>query len=461
MEAWSCDTFVALPDVTAERVTILGKNSDRPVSDAQPLRFLPRRHAAGPLRLAYTRIPGSDVSYAHLGGSPYWCWGHEFGLNEFGVAIGNEAVYTRDLAAAREHAPEPGILGMELVRLGLERGRTAREALTAMCALVEEYGQWGSGVPGAEPRDGAYDNSYLIADAKGAWVLETSGTRWAARHIEHGTYAISNQLTIRTEWDLASRDLAGHAVDAGWWPAGRESFDFARAYTDPGTPLQVSHIRLRRTRELLSAATPGVESAKNILRDHYEGTFLGGPYFNAGLPDFLTLCMHSHPAGFTWGNTASSTIVVLPGGEDALPYAWWTPCTPCTGVYLPVFVGAGTVPESFATPATALSRPEDAPEAGYDPRSYWWRFRRLLDTVKGGEMAWDFADRQPLVRRAFDPLERRWAQELPDVRRRAREAGEGEARAAILADFTGRCAQEALDVLEDLIEEFEGDGRPA
>lgn len=29
-----------------------------------------------------------------------------------------------------------------------------------------------------------------------------------------------------------------------------------------------------------------------ILRDHYEGTFLGGPYFNAALPDFLTLCMH-------------------------------------------------------------------------------------------------------------------------------------------------------------------------
>lgn len=51
-----------------------------------------------------------DVSYAHLGGSPYWCWGHELGLNEWGVAIGNEA------AARRGEAPRAGILGMELVR---------------------------------------------------------------------------------------------------------------------------------------------------------------------------------------------------------------------------------------------------------------------------------------------------------------------------------------------------------
>ena len=235
-------------------------------------------------------------------------------------------------------------------------------------------------------------------------------------------------------------------------------FDFARAYTDPGTPLQVSQLRLARSRELLSAATPSVESAKNILRDHYEGTFLGGPYFNAGVPDFLTLCMHSHPAGFTWGNTASSTVFVLPGGEDPLPYVWWTPCTPCTGVYLPVFVDAGTVPEAFAASDTAQCRPEDAPEPAYDPRSYWWRFRRLLDTVKGGEMAWDFADRQPLVRRAFDPLERRWAEELPAVRSRARE--DRQDRAAILAEFTARCAREALEVLDDLMEGFAGDGRP-
>jgi secernin len=480
MHAWSCDTFAALPDATPDGVMIVGKNSDRPVSDAQPLRFLPRRQATGTatVRLAYVTLPDADVSYAHLGGSPYWCWGHELGLNEWGVAIGNEAVYTRDLAdnvaaARRGEARPTGLLGMELVRLGLERGRTAQESLTAMCALVEEYGQWGSGVPGEAPSSGAYDNSYLIADSREVWVLETSGTRSVARRVDRGTYAISNQLTIRTAWDRASDDLIDHAVERGWWPAERGSFDFARAYSDPRTPLQVSQIRLQRSRELLATATASggvdLDSAKRILRDHYEGTFLGGPYFNAATPDFLTLCMHSHPAGFTWGNTASSAIFVLPDGEDALPYMWWTPVTPCTGVYLPVFVGAGTVPEAFATagPAAGPSRPEDAAEDGYDRRSYWWRFRRLLDTVKGDEeMAWHFADRQPIVRQAFDALERRWTHELPGVRKQAldhRAAGDETACAVLLARFTDACAREALDVLDDLLGRFQGDGhgRPA
>ncbi len=259
-----------------------------------------------------------------------------------GVAIGNEALFTRDLAAnitaarAEERVP-PGILGMELVRLGLERASSAEQALEVMSQLVEMHGQWGSGVGGKNPIEGAYDNSYLIADAREAWVLETSGRQWAARRITTGTYAISNQPTLRTEFDRASASLREHAVAASWWPDGEPRLDFARAYTDPRTPLQASHVRLQRSRQLLAAADVVDEPlARSILRDHYEDTFLDGPYFNAALPDLLTLCMHEHPAGFTWGNTASSAIFVLPSEPDRLPHLWWTPATPCTGVYLPV-----------------------------------------------------------------------------------------------------------------------------
>ncbi|MDF2746056.1 MAG: secernin-2, partial [Propionibacteriaceae bacterium] len=97
---WSCDTFVALPDVTADGSMLLAKNSDRPAGECQPLRYWPRRQSAATssLRLAYVEIPDVGQSWAHLGGSPYWCWGHELGLNEWGVGIGNEAVFTRDLA---------------------------------------------------------------------------------------------------------------------------------------------------------------------------------------------------------------------------------------------------------------------------------------------------------------------------------------------------------------------------
>lgn len=474
MLPWSCDTFVAMADSVPGRHVLLAKNSDRPVSDTQPLRFLPRRtaRAGATLRLAHTEIEDAEESYAHLGGSPYWCWGHEEGLNEWGVAIGNEAMFTRDWAASVSAVEggahrDGGILGMELLRLGLERGRTARESLDAMCSLVERHGQWGSGVVGQAPVTGGYDNSFLIADAEEAWVLETSGHRFAAKRVTAGTYAISNQPTIRTEWDRASGDLVQHAVDSGWWEsAPGRPFDFARAYVDPGTPLQLSHIRLQRSRQLLGEAEAaggvGVGEAQRVLRDHYEDTFLGGPYFNAALPDFLSLCMHSHPSDFTWGNTAGSAVFVLPKSGEGLAHLWWTPVTPCTGVYLPVFVDAGRVPGIFSTAGTAGVRecpPEHAPVDTYDEGSYWWRFRRLLDLVKGGESAWNFTENQPVVRQAFDALEQRWAAELPQVEKDAlalRERGEHTAMADLLAGYTEACTRQALAVLDRLAAQLSG-----
>jgi hypothetical protein len=171
---WSCDTFVALPDMTADGSMLLAKNSDRPAEECQPLRYWPRRQssATSALRLAYLEIPDVEQSWAHLGASPYWCWGHELGLNEWGVGIGNEALFTRDLAEhvtqSRHGQPPPaGILGMELVRLGLERATTAQQAVSTITELVAAHGQWGSGVPGRPIEQGAYDNSYLVADPRG------------------------------------------------------------------------------------------------------------------------------------------------------------------------------------------------------------------------------------------------------------------------------------------------------
>ena len=84
---------------------------------------------------------------------------------------------------------------MDLVRLGLERGKTAREALDVITSLLEKYGQFGAGIPGAGI-DGAYDNSYLIADPQEAWVLETAGRHWAAKRLQSGIASISNKASL-------------------------------------------------------------------------------------------------------------------------------------------------------------------------------------------------------------------------------------------------------------------------
>jgi secernin len=452
---WSCDTFVALPGATRAGATIFGKNSDRPAGEAQPLRRSAARSAGDPLQLAYVTIDDADA-HAHVGSAPFWCWGYEIGVNEHRVAIGNEALFTRSWAAAVAadrggSGPEPGLLGMELVRLGLERGATAREALGVMTDLLEQYGQWGSAIVAKDHGPGSYDNAYLIADPTEAWILETAGSEWAARHVTQGTYAISNEISIRTDADSTSEGLCRQAVDAGWFPAG-QTFDVADAYTDPGTPLQVSHIRRRRAEAMLTAARErgglDVAGAFAILRDHLEGTFLGGPTFDASRPDFLTLCMHEHPSGFTWGNTAASLVVELHDDPQRPVALWWCPVTPCTGVYLPFFVDAPRLPDGAQLPMAATNSwdPRRSSLATFDSASSWWQWQQLLDAAKD-PVSNDFTGRAQVIRSAFDPLETRWRSAMPALSNNPRD----------LEAFTRDCLDTATATVADLLKVFDTD----
>ena len=142
-----CDTWVALSDVTLSQNVIFGKNSDRPIFDCQPLVFSPRKAwpANSHIQTEYIELPQADVTYAHLGSCPYWCWGYEEGINEYGVVIGNEAIFTKTFRDAAEalnkgRQPELGLLGMDLIRLALERSQTARQAVELMGELIEHFG---------------------------------------------------------------------------------------------------------------------------------------------------------------------------------------------------------------------------------------------------------------------------------------------------------------------------------
>ena len=72
------------------------------------------------------------------------------------------------------------MLGMDLVRLALERATTAREGVEVITALLEAHGQGGGC---AEGDDWTYHNGFLLADRTEAWVLETAGEWWAAEVI--------------------------------------------------------------------------------------------------------------------------------------------------------------------------------------------------------------------------------------------------------------------------------------
>jgi len=473
----ACDTGVALPDVTRAGYTILGKNSDRPIFDSQCLELHSRQkfEAGKMLQLEYISIPQVKETYATLGSRPYWCWGYEEGINEYGVAMGNEAIYTKTF---RENAkaykagksPQLGLLGMDVVRLALERSETAQETVDWVGKLVQKYGQFGSSVPGAGHDKGGYDNSYVVADANQAWVVETYEKHWAALKLSGGTWAISNEPSITTKWDLSDANLVSYAIEKGWWPANRANeFNAALAYTDFHIPAQLSHNRAMRYRQLLNekAGSVDLDWFKRILRDHYEDTFLKGPQFNPTLPDFMTICMHSSLARFTWGNTASSAIFVLPPkGSDRLPTMCWCAGPPCNGIYVPVFVHGAKLPafvENAGTAGRRITAPNKAIKDKYSPGSYWWESRKLLDITKGDDIGSTWNVRHPVVRKFLDELEARFAKELQSVEKEAAnlmQRGDTEKAGRILDSFTEKCFAQSLEAVRGLQKEIVRFGQP-
>lgn len=381
----SCDTAVALADVTDDGSVLLAKNSDRASPEAQRLIGVPAcdYDAAAAVQCQYICIPQVAHTAALIGSQPYWLWGFEHGVNEHGVAIGNEAIFTR------ETPQETGLLGMDLLRLGLERGATARDALDTITALLERFGQGGSA---AHHDISYYDNAFLIADPREVWVLETSGRRWVARRLTRGTYAISNQPTISTDYDLSSADVMSYAKDRGWWPRGRRSFDFAAAYTDPGSS-SLASASCRRARSLrhLARSTDSpstVRAMMALLRDHGADPTRGSVTLSwPSGEEVATVCAHG-PADL--GSTAASMVAHLT--RDARPICWTSMGPPCTAIFVPCWVDAA--------PPALLAQAGEEPSA----TSPWWRYRHLWESVAAAPDPAAVAER---VRRAWRPVEER------------------------------------------------------
>ena len=383
----SCDSLVALPGATAEGVVLFAKNSDRPALEPQPLVHVPRReHPAGAtVRCTYVTIPQTARTAQVIGSRPYWCWGFEHGLNEHGVAIGNHSVFTRDGLSGL------GLIGMDLVRLGLERGRTAEEAVDTITALLAAHGQGGSGYA---DKEWPYHNSFLVADRRAAFVLETSDRHWAVRHVAD-VASMSNHVSIADDWDALSDGAIEHAIAEGWWPADADRrFDFAAAYRDTAlVPEVVSSGRHQRTCALLAAAQGAlrVDALKAALRDHYGR--VGPPHdVTPGEAQYFSVCMHADPVG----TTAASIIARLPAAADEAPVYWASLGSPCIGAFIPLFVDAAVPP--------LLARGGEQPDAA----SPWWQANRLLSLV---ERDWD--RHAPRVRTRFDALETEWDARLP------------------------------------------------
>lgn len=284
-----CDCLVALGERSRTGRTLFAKNSDRPPSERQLWRWNPSRRDTADVRTTHISVPPcAGRTLACALSLPEWCWGAEHGVNEAGVAVGNETIYT-----TLDPRPFPdALIGMDLVRLALERAASAREAVHTIEELIAEHGQGGSG---HDTSDGAprrpYWSSFLVADPVDAWVVETSGAEVETMRVD-GTWAISNRTTI---------------------PA------FDATHRHPRQPVhRLVDPRLEASRDVLSAGAVGVDDLVRHLSSHVGGR------------DGWTVCMHAETDGVVVEQTTASMIVDLDAND---PTVWWAQGSPCVTPY--------------------------------------------------------------------------------------------------------------------------------
>ena len=414
-----CDTLVAVGEATADGSVILAKNSDRQPNEAHLLAHVPRaQHAPGSrVQCTYIEVPQVGETFEVLLSKPFWIWGCEMGVNEYGVAIGNEAVFTRE-----PYDKGPGLIGMDFIRLALERSATARQALDVIVDLLAEHGQGGN--CGFHHKE-FYHNSFILADPGEAWVLETAGKFWAAEQVRD-VRAISNGLTIGAEWDLASPGLVAHAIEKGWCRS-RDDFHFARCYSDlVMTRFSACRTRQCRSTELLEAERGriSVGTMMATLRDHGPQAEQD-PAWNPGRGWLMdTICVH---AGFGPTRPGQSTGAMVAHLKPDLPATWLTGTSgTCTGIFKPVYLGGSGLPDLG---------PE--PEGTFDTGSLWWSHERLHRAVIR-----DYAARLALYRESRDSLEAAFLSEAAEMylRHHGQSAGE---RVEALSAFTAGCFHRA------------------
>jgi secernin len=208
-----------------------------------------------------------------------------------------------------------------------------------MAELLTTHGQ--GGIADAAHQV-AYDSSFLIADAANAFILDTSGTAYAAAPFPDGT-AISNRLSLGTAWTLGSPGL-----DPG------DDFD---RFRDHHEHTAYADVRLAASRRFLNqhpsgGLTPAATAAH--LRDHGHGPW-GAPSGRGPAhppptelgPDFtgISVCMHVRGRSVT----AASLIATLPDDlADGAPLRTYVALgSPCVSIYVPAFPRTATGPPPF------------------------------------------------------------------------------------------------------------------
>ncbi len=281
---------------------------------------------------------------------------------------------------------------MDLLRLALERSASAEQALETITTLLSDYGQ--GGICGYEDKKMAYHNSFIMADSKEAWVLETAGHLWAAKKIT-GYYSISNGLTIGEEFDRSHPGLIAHALKKGWHKKGDE-FNFSKSYSDWFfTTFSASRKRRECSSNIIdsSMGKTGLKEAFGILRDHGEGEYFPDSHFLGN-----RVCAHAANSLSRNATQTTGSVVASLKTDGIICWATGT-SAPCTSVFKPIWFSGEVIPE--------VSRGLDGK---FNPETLWWHHELLHR-----EILLDYKTRIDIMSAERDELEGSFIKESAGV----------------------------------------------
>jgi hypothetical protein len=402
------DMVAALGRATIDGQTLFGHNSGPLPGPARWLNLTRGRpFAPGEVvRTQHLELPQARETCTVLGSQPRGLWGYDHGVNAHGVGVGRTPLRTRLAGAA-----PTGLLGTDLVRLVLERCRTARQGVDLLTDLVTRHGQ---GTPGDPP----CDNAFLVVDPTEGFAVEAAGTHWVYQQLRE-VRALSTVSTVRGDWDRISRGLSALAIDHGWWPEDGSKLDFAGSLCPTLAEQGPALRRWGRTTLLLGEQNGHIDAAfvRRVLTDLDERPASETPSLRGLGP--------KAPA------TAASLVTQLAGDGRPRP-VWCAFGPPRWSVYFPVFLD-GDLPVAFTD--------------GVFP-GMWERVRQLATAAGQRTRKWE------MVQEGLSRLQARFDQEAEEFAAEAaalKERGEGKEVPRQAGLFMQHCVEAFEEVWADAV----------
>ncbi|MGE5398003.1 MAG: dipeptidase [Chitinophagales bacterium] len=397
-------------------------------------------------------------------------------INEFQVAIGETTFGGRPELVDPEGVIDYG----SLIRITLQRSKTAREAVQIMGRLTEQYGYASTG------------ESFSISDPKEAWIMEmigkgpkNKGAVWVALRIPDGyvsAYANQSRITTLPLNDplncLYSKDVITFAKEKGYFKGEDKDFSFQAAYD----PLDFEGLRLcdarvwslfRRISPSLNISPEFIKGDKNaaplpiwikpdrklsardameLMRDHYEGTELdmtkdigAGPF---ALPYRWSPKTWEYNGDVYFHERAISTqqtgFSVVAQSRAWLPdpiggILWFGVDDTYSTVYVPIYCSVNKVPEAFSDGSGSFNK--------FSWESAFWVFNAVSNLAYSR-----YSDIIPEIQTLQRELEGSFASEIPEVDKKALSLYKKTPQAArdYLTDYSCRQGQMTMEKWENL-----------